>query len=67
MMSFVNTKDHDDVELREILIGKTVLECKLTHINMIEINIREDVFELSQRFTPNGFKFRDILSFESII
>ena len=65
-MSFVNTSKQNSQNLRELLIGKTVLECKLTNINMIEIYIREDVFELSKRFTPHGFKFRNILSFESI-
>ncbi|MHA2098243.1 MAG: hypothetical protein ACW99A_06120 [Candidatus Kariarchaeaceae archaeon] len=64
ILSFLNIKDKDNHLIRDILMAKSVIDCKSQGIELLEVYIRDDVLLIEKNYERYGFEFSNVHHFE---
>jgi hypothetical protein len=64
ILSFLDMRDPNDYLLKDLLIAKSVNDCKMHGIELLEVYIRDDVLLKELDYERYGFEFKNIHRFE---
>lgn len=64
ILSFLDMRDSNDSQLKDMLIAKSVNDCKIHGIELLEVYIRDDVLSKELNYEKYGFEFKTIHRFE---
>ncbi|MCE7734882.1 MAG: hypothetical protein GPJ54_08405 [Candidatus Heimdallarchaeota archaeon] len=64
ILSFLDMLDPNDFLLKDLLIAKSVNDCKIHKIDLLEVYIRDDVLLKEQNYERYGFEFKTVHHFE---
>ncbi len=64
ILSFLDMRDPNDSKLKDLLIAKSVNDCKIHGIELLEVYIRDDVLSKELNYDRYGFEFKTIHRFE---
>ena len=60
ILSFLDMQNPDDFLIKDLLIAKSIIDCKIHDIEILEVYIRDDVLLKEQDYERYGFEFKII-------